>query len=1062
MRHKSRHKQLYQHYRLLCTSKTIKNVWYVKKHQPEDNSIGSCLNLMIESSLPLKKFPNQKSKSTVVIQTSSKCKLEDTIQEESHTKRKSQSSIQSDPKVDHTCLKCQRIFQTTQHKDCQNKDCSSLGCNYCISCVCGISIPDQPVVSKDMKAIGKKNIDKSHVNNDIRNEMIGVLDDSVTKLAGVSCNPVTSADSHVANINISSNYVTSKKSHVKTLNHVTSCSRPVPMKVYMCSSCNDIFKSNCEATFHWLVNHMITKKYACVKCKMYISRTQLAAEHEMMELHCSHCGKDLPSSRDVIAHWTKKEIAGSMKSKRKTNFMSLETDRLCGKISSHNLFCRVCKKTYETECHPNWHNSKDVFNVHWCVSCLELLRGQPGHTQHHETDHLHCAYCDSHFTSLEELLQHIKLRTAPAISSYSHPMSAGNTATYTPGSLLSSLPMSAGNKTIDSPDTLLSSTPVTANNTTVTATAALPYSRPVAAYNTTVTATAALPSSRPVAAYNTTVTATAALPSSRPVVAKFTKDCQIVKIVTGALPCSVPVTVDETKVTATGAIEVKDALHCSIPVAPDSSGHLVVAKDTLIDVKSIQSLGKAMMDAGSALPSKLLLLAGKTTINAMGGLPVSLPVSAGNPTVNAVDALPSNLPTSASNTTVTAAGVLPSNLPVSAENTAVNATGTLPSSLLAAANSTKVTVRGAQCSSLHVKGGKSAKSAIGTLPSRDGVDGKTTEVPVRGAQISNTVNVAGPLPSSLHGSAGGTKVNATWASPSGLQGSSEASKSRSSKEQHVSYAKLTLHCLYSLKPLRAHILYSELSLFHTLWFRSLRTFFQDVFVNLGRIVSSTKQLRAELDPAFEADEEQDPHDFLIKIIEKCKLGDFFQTDLTTKYECPSWECRHRWERTHTGNSFTLPRPESPNTTMMKLMDYQKSDSILCPKCGSTGVLKQTLPTLVRKYLILRLTPFYTLDNTYYPLQIIGYDTRHIVLGRYCFETRAVIKLAYKFNTIEYSAFVRKKREYAGWKEHMSDGSVFNRKTVGQDIKGVYLVFLKPTDLLSSIWNWNQEAQVKQK
>ena len=105
---------------------------------------------------------------------------------------------------------------------------------------------------------------------------------------------------------------------------------------------------------------------------------------------------------------------------------------------------------------------------------------------------------------------------------------------------------------------------------------------------------------------------------------------------------------------------------------------------------------------------------------------------------------------------------LPSNLTVSAENnTAVNATGTLPSNLLAAANKTKMTaVRDAQSSSLHSKDGESAKSAA--------------------------------LPSSLHGPTANIKVNATWASPSGLQGRSEVSKSRSGKEQHISYTKYSV------------------------------------------------------------------------------------------------------------------------------------------------------------------------------------------------------------------------------------------------------------------------------
>ena len=111
------------------------------------------------------------------------------------------------------------------------------------------------------------------------------------------------------------------------------------------------------------------------------------------------------------------------------------------------------------------------------------------------------------------------------------------------------------------------------------------------------------------------------------------------------------------------------------------------------------------------------------------------------------------------------------------------------------------------------------------------------------------------------------------------------------------------------------------------------------------MVSSTKELRAELDTAFEAGEEQDPHDFLIKIIEMCKLFDFFQTDLTTTYMCPSSRCRHKWVKTHKGNSFTLPKSQRASTTLAELMAFPKNDSISCRKCGSSGVLT-SVPTSV--------------------------------------------------------------------------------------------------------------------
>ena len=101
-----------------------------------------------------------------------------------------------------------------------------------------------------------------------------------------------------------------------------------------------------------------------------------------------------------------------MKSERKFNFISCEAGRLYdkhGKASNHRLFCGVCKQNYENMCHPNWHNTNGVFNLHWCINCSELLRGYADLVRH-ETDHLHCAYCHRHFTLQEELMQHIKLR----------------------------------------------------------------------------------------------------------------------------------------------------------------------------------------------------------------------------------------------------------------------------------------------------------------------------------------------------------------------------------------------------------------------------------------------------------------------------------------------------------------------------------------------------------------------------------------------------------------------------------------------------------------------------
>ena len=97
--------------------------------------------------------------------------------------------------------------------------------------------------------------------------------------------------------------------------------------------------------------------------------------------------------------------------------------------------------------------------------------------------------------------------------------------------------------------------------------------------------------------------------------------------------------------------------------------------------------------------------------------------------------------------------------------------------------------------------------------------------------------------------------------------------------------------------------------------------------------------------------------------------------------------------------------------------------------------------------ILFLPLFYTLyanKNRYYPLQIKGYDAKHIVLGRYGFEIRAVLKLDCRFNNVEYSAFVHNKAE--GWKELTGDGLASNKRTLGQDFKGAYLVFLKPNSL----------------
>ena len=868
IRHKSRHKRLYQYYGLLCTSKRMKSVCFVKKQQPEDNSIGCLLNPKIKGRLTSgNNFPKQNLESTVLIQTCSKRNLEDTVPEESCTKQKSQRSIQSDAKIYLTCLKCQRIFQTTESKEC-------FRCNYCMSCVRGVLIPDQPVVSKDIEAIRKTNNDKSHVPSEsfeVRAKMAGALDDSVifestdvatcssdnseaseaTEVAGMSGNHVMSENSHARSKNITGNHVTFEKQHaaaknmtgnhvtseenyeadrsmsgnhvtsetsrVATLNHVTS-SRPMAMKGYLCCSCNEIFKSNCDARFHRLVEHMTREKFECAKCNIYLCGTQMVADHEMMTFHCSLCGEDLPSSCDVISHWTKKQIGGigSMKSERKFNFMSCEADRLYdkhGKASNHKLFCGVCKKIYENMCHPNWHNTKGVFSFHWCINCSEILWEYVDLVMH-EIDQLHCAYCHRHFTSQEERMQHVKLRetvisdktetgvdagvmkqkntsasgevknkslkkmhalpsnlsmsgrntvvNAPGTSLSSLPVLAantpvkvvgalplnllfviGNTTVDTPSTASSSLPMSAGNTALDSPGTLSSSLPVSARNTADNASGTLLPGLPVIADNTAVTATDAIlePFSVPMSDGNAAVNATGTLPSSLPAVAKNAKACKIVNVVKGHLPCSIPVTANNTAVTATGAI----LKPFSIPVS-DGNTAVNVAGTLPFNLPAVAKNAKAC----------------KIVKVIKGHLPCSIPVTAENAT-NAI-LKPFSIPVSAGNTVVKACKI------VKVVKTAATGAKHVPFSIPMSAGNTTVNATDAQSSSLHSKDGESANSAAGrpTLSFRVRVDDKTTKVPVSSAQISNTVNMASPLPSSLHGPTGGTKVNTTWASPSGL------------------------------------------------------------------------------------------------------------------------------------------------------------------------------------------------------------------------------------------------------------------------------------------------------
>ena len=564
---------------------------YVNKQQPENSSIGSWLNLKLKSSLPSENCPKQKR--TVPIKTCSKRKLKDTVPEESCTKRKSQSSVQSDPKVDHTCLKCHRIFQTSQHKDCQGEEKECLGCNYCIACVCEILIPDQPVEvpSQEIEVIDTMS---EVLNDSVIFETTDVhvatsnkcVTSDATKVAGTLGNYVMSENSCVAKKNIKGNHVTTEKSHeagtsmlgyyvtcgkgpvanqsmsgnhvasgvsdVATRNHVTR-GRVMPMKVYRCSFCNDVFKSNCDAQFHKLVEHEISKRRACTKCNVYLRGINMIATHEMIKLHCFHCGKDFLSSRDVISHWTRKKVGGIVlvKSKRNPNSMSLEIDRLYiskfEKDRSHRLFCGICKKTYGTECHPNYHNLKDVFNLYRCINCLAVLISQQ-HIDWHENDQLHCVYCNAHFSSQEECVQHrlrVTLRPDKGTVSVPRgkkgmnksslgvvgktslsilPLSAGNDKMNTSGTLSSSLPLLVENRASNALGMLPSSLSVSARNTIVNAPDTLLFSMfslTTSAGNVALNVAHAVPSSFSMSAANTTNVLPLALPSTLPMTAKY-------------------------------------------------------------------------------------------------------------------------------------------------------------------------------------------------------------------------------------------------------------------------------------------------------------------------------------------------------------------------------------------------------------------------------------------------------------------------------------------------------------------------------------------------------------
>ena len=881
------------------------------------------------------------------MQTCSKRKLTDTVPEESCTKRKSQSSVQKYPKVDHTCLKCQRILQTSQHKDYQSEEERSLRRKYCITCVSsGILIPNQPIVDKDMEEIGKTNNDKSHVTSEdteVRDQMAGVSDDLVifestdvvtsdnsvasaaTKMASTLGNYAKSKNSHVAYEAMSDNHVTSEESHVASPSNL-------PMSAGKATV-------NATCTFYSSLPMLAKSGKACkgvnsFKCLIPIPVTADSSGRFVLE-------------RDALIAAAKSVQSG----KTMTNAVSALPSKLL--LST----------------------GKTTINA----------RG----------------FC-----------------TLPPASTFTLPMTAGNDTVNTTGAVPASLPVSAENPTVNIVGPLPSNLPTSTGNTSMNTTATSPSTLLAAANNTKVTVRGAQ--------------------SSR----LHVKGGKSAKSAAGALSSCVLVGGKTTKVSAGGSQTSKPAnSSCRLPSslhepAGGTKKNATWASLSGLSGSSTVSKSKPTVNAIGSLASNVSTSAGNILMHATGVLPSSLPLPGGNTAVTATGTLPSSLPVSAGNPTVNAVGSSPSDLPMSAGNTTVNATSIMPSTLLAAGNNAKVTVRGAQSSRLHVKGGKSEKSAAGALPSCVLEGGKTTKVSAGGSQTSKPVNSSCKLPSSFHGPAGGTKKNTTWASPSGLSVISKVSKSKPSKEQHVSYAKATLQCLNSLKLVKAHILKSKLSQLHTLFLHNI--------VNADCIiVSSMKQVRAELDPAFEADMEQDPHDFLIKIIKKYRLGNFFQTDLTTKYMCPSWKCRHRWEKTHTGNSITLPKPQRSSTTLAELMSYQKSDSISCPKCGSSGVLKQTVPTSVRKYLILRIPPYYTLcanRDVYYPLKIVDYCTKYVVLGRYGFKTKAVIKLNYTCNHVEYSALVHECEDE--WKEHMSDDSVMHRRTLGFHIKGAYLVFLK--------------------
>ena len=737
MRHRSRHKRLYHYYGLLCHSKRITNVCDVKKQQPEDNSKGSCLNLNKESSLPLENRPKQNLESTVLIKTCSKRKLKDTVPEESCTKQKSQSSVQSDPKVDHACLKCQRIFQTTQHKDCQNKECSSLGCNYCIACVCGTLIPDQPVVSMDMTKVGKTDNNKSHAPSQGIEETTaaGVLNDSdIFKSTDVvtSNNCVTSEATKVAGT--LSNYATPENGRVAKKNDKISV-RVIAMKVYMCSFCNDIFKSYCDAKFHRIAEHKTSKFVQCAKCCVYIcGEIKMVATHELMELHCFHCGEDFTSSRDVISHWTKKKVvvSGLKKAKMNSNSILLETESvnvfMYEEASNHRLFCKMCNKTYETECHPNYHNFKDVFMFYRCINCSKVLRSQY-QIDRHENDQLHCVYCNAHFTSQEDCVYHrlfVTLRPSPDKGIVSRVKKQINKPALggVEKTSLSSRPLSAGNNKVNTSVTLSSSLPLQVENTASNVQGSLPSSLSVSAGNTTVNAPSTLSFKRTVSAGNDKVNTSGTLSSSLPLLVENTaSNAQ------GTLPSSLSVSVGNTTVNA----------------------------PSTLFFKRTASAGNDKVNTSSTLSSSLPLLVENTASNAQGTLPSSLSVSARNITVNAPSTLPFKRTASAGNDKVNTSGTLSSSLPLLVENTASNAQGTFPSSLSVSAGNTTVNAPSTLPFKRTVSAGNDKVNSFRTLSS---------SLPLL---VENTAsNAQGTLPSSLSVSAGNISVNPPNTSSSSL------------------------------------------------------------------------------------------------------------------------------------------------------------------------------------------------------------------------------------------------------------------------------------------------------